>query len=43
MYEKRLPNASLLVIEGGEHVAVFTDPNLVREKVGEFMKRHFAM
>ncbi len=43
LYEKRLPNASLLVIEGGDHVAIFTHRSLVRERVGEFMKRHFAV
>lgn len=42
LYESRLPNASLLAIEGGEHVAIFTHRDLVREKVSEFMERHFS-
>ena len=42
MYETRVPNAELLAIDGGEHVAIFTHRNIVREKVFEFMQRHFT-
>ncbi len=42
MYESRVPNASLLAVEGGEHVAIFTHRSLVREKVGEFMKLYLS-
>jgi pimeloyl-ACP methyl ester carboxylesterase len=42
LYEQHVPNASLLVIEGGEHVAIFTHRALVRERVGEFMTLHFS-
>lgn len=42
MYETRVPNAELLAVDGGEHVAIFTHRNMVREKVIEFMQRHFT-
>ena len=41
MYKTRAPNADLLSVEGGEHVAIFTHRNIVRPKVIEFMQRHF--
>lgn len=41
MFEARVPNAELLAVEGGEHVAIFTHRNIVRDKVIEFMKNHF--
>jgi len=42
MYEARVPNAELLAVDGGEHVAIFTHRNIVRPKVIEFMQRHLA-
>ncbi|MDB9822617.1 alpha/beta hydrolase [Deltaproteobacteria bacterium] len=42
MYETRLPNAELLAVDGGEHVAIFTHRNIVRAKVIEFMQRYFT-
>lgn len=42
MYESRVPQAELLAIEGGEHVAIFTHRNVVKAKVSEFMQRHFT-
>lgn len=42
MYERRVPNAELLTVEGGEHVAIFTHRNLVRAKVTAFMHQHFT-
>jgi pimeloyl-ACP methyl ester carboxylesterase len=42
MFEKRLPNAELLAIDGGEHGAIFTHRNQVRAKVNDFMQYHFA-
>ncbi|MGA3116006.1 MAG: alpha/beta hydrolase [Syntrophobacteraceae bacterium] len=42
MYEARVPNAELLPVDGGEHVAIFTHRNMVRAKVTEFMQRHFT-
>ncbi len=41
IYKTRVPNAELLSIEGGEHVAIFTHRNMVRPKVIEFMQHHF--
>ena len=41
LYAARLPNAELVAVDGGEHVAIFTHRALVRAKVGEFMQRHF--
>jgi pimeloyl-ACP methyl ester carboxylesterase len=43
MYETRLPQVELLAVDGGEHVAIFTHRNLVREKVTGFMQRHFTV
>lgn len=43
MYARRVPQAELLTVEGGEHVAIFTHRNLVRTKVTAFMQQHFAM
>jgi pimeloyl-ACP methyl ester carboxylesterase len=40
-YKIRVPNAELLSIDGGEHVAIFTHRNNVRPKVIEFMQHHF--
>jgi pimeloyl-ACP methyl ester carboxylesterase len=42
MYETRLPNAELLAVDGGEHVAIFTHRKMVKEKVFEFMRGHFT-
>jgi pimeloyl-ACP methyl ester carboxylesterase len=42
IYEARVPNAKLLAVEGGEHVAIFTHRNLIRKEVSEFMKQHFS-
>ena len=42
LYESRIPNAELLAIDGGEHVAIFTHRNMVRAKVNEFMQRRFS-
>lgn len=42
IYQSRLPNAELLAVEEGEHVAIFTHRALVRTKVAEFMQRHFT-
>ena len=41
VFEARVPNAELLAVEGGEHVAIFTHREIVRAKVIEFMKNHF--
>ncbi len=41
MYENRVPNAELLAIDGGEHVAIFTHRPMVQNKVGLFMDHHF--
>jgi len=43
MFEARLPNAELLPVDGGEHVAIFTHRNMVRAKVTEFFRRHFRV
>jgi len=42
MFKARLPNAELLAVDGGEHVAIFTHRNMVKAKVTEFMQRHFT-
>jgi len=42
MFEARVPHAELLAVDGGEHVAIFTHREMVREKVIEFMQRHFT-
>jgi pimeloyl-ACP methyl ester carboxylesterase len=42
MFEAQLPNAELLVVDGGEHVAIFTHRNFVRAKVIGFMQQHFT-
>ncbi|MCP4603375.1 MAG: alpha/beta hydrolase [Proteobacteria bacterium] len=42
LYKARVPNAELLAVDGGEHVAIFTHRNMIRDKVGEFMQRHFT-
>ncbi|RJR42079.1 MAG: alpha/beta hydrolase [Deltaproteobacteria bacterium] len=41
-FESRVPNAELLAVEGGEHVAIFTHRSEVKPKVIEFMQRHFT-
>lgn len=43
MYKTRVPNAELLSIDGGEHVAIFTHHNIVRPRVIEFMQHHFKL
>ena len=43
MYETRVPNTEILSVDGGEHVAIFTHRNMVREKVFEFMQRYFTV
>ncbi len=40
--EARIPNAELLAIEGGEHVSIFTHREMVRKRVGDFMRLHFG-
>lgn len=42
-YARRVPQAELLTVEGGEHVAIFTHRNLVRAKVTAFMQKHFTL
>lgn len=42
MFAAHVPNAELLAVDGGEHVAIFTHRNMVRAKVIEFMRRHFT-
>jgi pimeloyl-ACP methyl ester carboxylesterase len=42
MFENRLPQAELLAVAGGEHVAIFTHRTQVRAKVQDFMHSHFA-
>lgn len=41
IFKARVPNAELLAVEGGEHVAIFTHRDIVRDKVIKFMKTHF--
>jgi hypothetical protein len=41
MYKARVPNAELLSVDGGEHVAIFTHRHWVRPKVIEFMNQYF--
>jgi pimeloyl-ACP methyl ester carboxylesterase len=41
-YESRVPDAELVAVEGGEHVAIFTHREMVRAKVNEFMRFHFT-
>ena len=41
-FEARVPNAELLTVEGGEHVAIFTHRDMVRPKVAAFMQNHFC-
>lgn len=41
MYESRIRNATLLAVDGGEHVAIFTHRNFVRTNVSAFMHRTF--
>ncbi|MEZ4865671.1 MAG: alpha/beta hydrolase [Caldilineaceae bacterium] len=40
-YLRRIPNAELLTVEGGEHVAIFSHRHLVRPRVMAFMQQHF--
>ncbi len=42
MFANRLPNAELLAVTGGEHVAIFTHRNQVKAKVEDFMQGHFV-
>ncbi len=42
IYAARVPDATLLTIEGGEHVTIFTHRNLVRTRVTAFMQEHFV-
>ena len=37
-FEARIPNAELLTIENGEHVAIFTHRNVVQSRVAEFLR-----
>ena len=37
--EERIPGAELLAVEGGEHVAIFTHRNLVRDRVIRFLDK----
>ncbi|MCB0125247.1 MAG: alpha/beta hydrolase, partial [Caldilineaceae bacterium] len=41
-YMRRLPNAELLTVAGGEHVAIFTHRAFVRNGVTAFMEQHFS-
>ncbi|AFM28196.1 alpha/beta fold hydrolase [Desulfomonile tiedjei] len=41
IFESQIPNAELLAVDGGEHVAIFTHRKLVGAKVNEFMQSHF--
>lgn len=36
----RIPDAELLAIEGGQHVAIFTHRNMVKSRVEEFLAAH---
>lgn len=38
----RIPGATLLAIEGGEHVAIFTHRDRVKAEVGDFLARYVA-
>ncbi len=40
--ERRIPNAELLAIEGGEHVSIFTHRAVVRERVARFLRETSA-
>lgn len=42
-YLRRVPNAELLTVEGGEHVAIFSHRKLIRPKVTAFMQQQFTM
>jgi pimeloyl-ACP methyl ester carboxylesterase len=42
VFESRIPQAELLAVDGGEHVAIFTHRSLVRGQVHDFMRGHFA-
>ena len=42
LYQRRLPQVELLAVEGGEHVAIFSHRNIVREKVTAFMATYFT-
>ncbi len=39
-FQKRVPGAQLLAIEGGEHVTIFTHRAEVRERVTQFLRAH---
>ena len=41
MYESRIRNATLLAVDGGEQVAIFTHRNFVRTNASTFMQRTF--
>ena len=41
VYMSRLPNAELLAVEGGEHVAIFTHREMVSGNVNLFMLKYF--
>ncbi|OQY60220.1 MAG: hypothetical protein B6245_02495 [Desulfobacteraceae bacterium 4572_88] len=42
-FEARVPNAELLIVEGGEHVAIFTHMDIVQPKVDAFMQNYFCL
>lgn len=37
---RRIPGAELLALEGGEHVAIFTHRDVIRARVGAFLRAH---
>ncbi|RPI26191.1 MAG: alpha/beta hydrolase [Acidobacteria bacterium] len=39
-FQKRVPNAELLAVEGGDHVTIFTHRRQVRQRVTEFLRLH---
>jgi pimeloyl-ACP methyl ester carboxylesterase len=39
-FEARIPNARLLTVDGGEHVAIFSHRALVRPQVVAFLRKH---
>ncbi len=41
MFGERIPGVEIFSVEGGEHVAVFTHREEIREKVSAFMQRNF--
>ncbi len=39
--KKRLPDADIMTIEGGEHMAIFTHREVIKLRVSDFMETHF--